>query len=86
MGGAKYIRALRGPFPNIEYVPTGGVNLETISEFLAAGCCAVGVGSELVDNAMIAAGKYDMLVDRARKFRQKVSDSRSELASVGSKA
>ncbi len=80
MGGAKYIRALRGPFPHIEYVPTGGVNLETISEFLAAGCCAVGVGSELIDNKTISTGNYDVFVQRARSFRQKVVDSRSELA------
>ena len=80
MGGAKYIRALRGPFPHIDYVPTGGVNLETICEFLAAGCCAVGVGSELIDNKTISAGKYEVFVERARIFRQKVVDCRSELA------
>ncbi len=81
MGGAKYIRALRGPFPHMEFVPTGGVNLETIGAFLAAGCCAVGVGSELIDSQTIAAGKYDVFVERARSFRQKVEESRSELLS-----
>ncbi len=55
LGGAKYIRALKGPFPDIEFVPTGGVNLDTVSDFLAAGCCAVGVGSELVDAKLISA-------------------------------
>ena len=83
MGGAKYIKALRGPFPNIEYVPTGGVNLETVSEFLAAGCCAVGVGSELIDNQTVASGKYEVFVERARKFRQVVVDFRSKLQSSG---
>ena len=78
MGGAKYIRALRGPFPHIEYVPTGGVNLETIGDFLAAGCCAVGVGSELIDNQTIVAGRYDIFVQRARDFRQKVAEARSK--------
>src|SRR2546425_12071009 len=48
VGGAKYIKALKAPFPHIEMVPTGGVNLETCGDFLKAGACAVGVGSELI--------------------------------------
>ena len=77
MGGAKYIKALRGPFPQVEFVPTGGVNLETTGEFLLAGCCAVGVGSELIDTKSIAAGQYELFVERARQFRQKISEVRS---------
>ena len=76
MGGAKYIKALRGPLPQIEYVPTGGVNLDTIGEFLAAGCCAVGVGSELIDNETILAERYEVFVERARRFREKVAECR----------
>lgn len=72
LGGAKYIRALRAPFPQIEFVPTGGVNLDTISDFLSAGCCAVGVGSELVDANTIASGKYEVFTERARQFHNKV--------------
>ena len=49
VGGPKYIKALKGPFPQIEMIPTGGVNLETAGEFLKAGACAVAVGGELVD-------------------------------------
>jgi 2-dehydro-3-deoxyphosphogluconate aldolase/(4S)-4-hydroxy-2-oxoglutarate aldolase len=74
LGGAKYIRALKGPFPDIEFVPTGGVNLDTVSEFLAAGCCAVGVGSELVDAKLINANKFDELTERARQYKQKIVD------------
>src|ERR1700719_2798838 len=47
VGGAKYIKALKAPFPQIEMIPTGGVNLETIGDFLRAGACAVAVGGEL---------------------------------------
>jgi 2-dehydro-3-deoxyphosphogluconate aldolase/(4S)-4-hydroxy-2-oxoglutarate aldolase len=75
MGGAKYIRALRGPFPHIEFVPTGGVNLETIGEFLGAGCCAVGVGGELVDTKSIAAGNYNLITERARQFLNKAAEA-----------
>jgi 2-dehydro-3-deoxyphosphogluconate aldolase/(4S)-4-hydroxy-2-oxoglutarate aldolase len=78
LGGAKYIKALKGPFPDIDLVPTGGVNLETISEFLAAGCSAVGVGSELVDAKLVAERKYEAIVDRARQFRQKVIDFKAK--------
>ena len=81
MGGAKYIRSLKAPFPQIELVPTGGVNLETIAEFLTAGSAAVGVGSELVDSKAIAAGHYHVISDRARKFREAVKvvrNSRTE--------
>jgi 2-dehydro-3-deoxyphosphogluconate aldolase / (4S)-4-hydroxy-2-oxoglutarate aldolase len=78
LGGAKYIKALRGPFPQIEFVPTGGVNLETLGDFIAAGCSASGVGSELIDAKTIAAGKYEIFVERAKQFRQKVSEARSK--------
>src|SRR5271163_1116792 len=44
VGGPKYIKALKGPFPHIDMIPTGGVNLETTPEFLKAGACAVAVG------------------------------------------
>src|SRR6202008_822205 len=47
VGGAKYIKAVKAPFPQIELVPTGGVNLETAPDFLKAGACAVGVGAGL---------------------------------------
>src|SRR5229473_7118254 len=65
VGGPKYIKALRGPFPQIEMIPTGGVNLDTIGDFLKAGACACGVGSELVDSTTIKAGKYEVFEQRA---------------------
>ena len=48
VGGASYIRALKGPFPEIPLVPTGGVNLETCAAFIEAGASALGVGGELI--------------------------------------
>jgi 2-dehydro-3-deoxyphosphogluconate aldolase/(4S)-4-hydroxy-2-oxoglutarate aldolase len=76
VGGAKYIKALRGPFPQIDFVPTGGVNLATIAEFLEAGSAAVGVGGELVDGKSIADGNYKIIAERARQFREKVDQIR----------
>lgn len=82
LGGAKYIKALKGPFPHMEFVPTGGVNLDTVGEFLAVGCCAVGVGSELIDNKTVAAGKYEIFTQRARQFRDKIAEARGKLQLV----
>ena len=77
VGGAKYIKALRSPFPQIEMIPTGGVNLATIGDFLKAGACACGVGSELVDGATIKAGKYEVFEERARHYLAAVATARS---------
>lgn len=77
LGGARYIKALRGPLPHIEFVPTGGVNLETVSEFLEAGCCAVGVGSDLIDAKTIAEGRFEVFTERARQFCAKIRGLRT---------
>jgi 2-dehydro-3-deoxyphosphogluconate aldolase / (4S)-4-hydroxy-2-oxoglutarate aldolase len=76
MGGPSYIKALKGPFPQIEVVPTGGVNLETVGAFLQAGACAVGVGGELVDAKSCAAGNYQIFTERARQFLAAVKQHR----------
>jgi 2-dehydro-3-deoxyphosphogluconate aldolase/(4S)-4-hydroxy-2-oxoglutarate aldolase len=80
VGGAKYIKALKGPFPQIDMIPTGGVNLETIGDFLKAGACAVGVGGELVDATLIRDGRFDALRDRALEFLTAVAKARAEIA------
>ncbi|MGI8961930.1 MAG: bifunctional 4-hydroxy-2-oxoglutarate aldolase/2-dehydro-3-deoxy-phosphogluconate aldolase [Bryobacteraceae bacterium] len=76
VGGAKYIKALKAPFPHIDLIPTGGVNLDTIGDFIAAGSFAVGVGSELIDAKSIADGNYKIITERARRFRQAVLSAR----------
>lgn len=82
VGGAKYIKALKAPFPHIEMVPTGGVNLATCGEFLKAGACAVGVGGELIDAATIHAGKFEVFEERARQFTAAIAKARSESVSA----
>jgi 2-dehydro-3-deoxyphosphogluconate aldolase/(4S)-4-hydroxy-2-oxoglutarate aldolase len=77
VGGAKYIKALKGPFPHIEMIPTGGVNLETAADFLKAGACAVAVGGELVDAKLMNEGKFDVLEERARKFLEVIAAARA---------
>jgi 2-dehydro-3-deoxyphosphogluconate aldolase/(4S)-4-hydroxy-2-oxoglutarate aldolase len=68
VGGASYLKALKGPFPQIPLCPTGGVNLMTIAEFISAGAVAVGVGGELVSKAAIDAGDYAQITSLAKQF------------------
>jgi 2-dehydro-3-deoxyphosphogluconate aldolase/(4S)-4-hydroxy-2-oxoglutarate aldolase len=79
VGGPKYIKALKGPFPQIEMIPTGGVNLETAGEFLKAGACAVAVGSELVDAKTVKEGRFDIIENRARQYLAAIAKARSEM-------
>jgi 2-dehydro-3-deoxyphosphogluconate aldolase/(4S)-4-hydroxy-2-oxoglutarate aldolase len=79
VGGAKYIKALKAPFPQIEMIPTGGVNLETIGDFLRAGACAVAVGGELIDSANIRAENYEVFEERAKQFLEAVRVTRQQM-------
>ena len=78
-GGAKYIKALKAPFPQIEMIPTGGVNLETAGDFLKSGACAVAVGGELVDAKLIKDGRYDQIEERARQYLAAIAKARQEM-------
>jgi 2-dehydro-3-deoxyphosphogluconate aldolase / (4S)-4-hydroxy-2-oxoglutarate aldolase len=82
VGGPKYIKALRGPFPHIEMIPTGGVNLENAGEFLKAGACAVAVGGELVDAKSVKEGRFDVIEDRTRQYLGAIARARSDMKSA----
>jgi 2-dehydro-3-deoxyphosphogluconate aldolase/(4S)-4-hydroxy-2-oxoglutarate aldolase len=77
VGGPKYIRALKGPFPQIAMIPTGGVNLETAGDFIKAGADALGVGGELVSPAALKSGKVAEITNAARQYIEIVRESRS---------
>ena len=81
VGGAKYIKALKGPFPEVPLVPTGGVNLNTAAEFIEAGAVALGVGGELVQADALRSNKPEIIVENARKFLAIVKQTRERLAS-----
>lgn len=68
VGGAKYIKALKGPFPQIPLVPTGGVNLDTAGAFIKAGAAALGVGGELVQADALRNSNSEIIVENARKL------------------
>jgi 2-dehydro-3-deoxyphosphogluconate aldolase/(4S)-4-hydroxy-2-oxoglutarate aldolase len=79
VGGAQYLRALRGPLPQVKLLPTGGVNATTAGDYIAAGACALGVGSELVDPAALVAGNDGILTDRARELVAAVAAARAKV-------
>lgn len=79
VGGAKYIKALKGPLPQVPLVPTGGVSLATAAEFIEAGAAALGVGGECVQAEALKSGKPEIIVENARKFLAIVRGARSRM-------
>jgi 2-dehydro-3-deoxyphosphogluconate aldolase/(4S)-4-hydroxy-2-oxoglutarate aldolase len=66
--GPAFFRAMRGPLPQIRLMPTGGVDLTTAAEFLNAGACCLGVGSQLIDPRAVAERNFDRIRDLARQY------------------
>src|SRR6266403_579674 len=83
VGGAKYIKALKGPLPQIPLVPTGGVNLSTAAEFIEAGAVALGIGGELVQAEALKSNKPEIIVENARRFLAIVKRARAQMESSG---
>jgi len=77
LGGASYIRALKAPLPQIDLIPTGGVNLQTAADFIKAGSAALGVGADLVDLKAVREGKASLLTERAQKLVEIVKAARA---------
>lgn len=78
MGGASYLKSLKGPLPQIDLIPTGGVSTHTATDFLRAGAIALGVGSDLCDAAAIAAGNTAKITETARRYVAIVKEFRKD--------
>jgi 2-dehydro-3-deoxyphosphogluconate aldolase/(4S)-4-hydroxy-2-oxoglutarate aldolase len=76
VGGAAYLKSLKAPLPQIELVPTGGVSLKNIAEYIAAGALAVGVGVDLVDLAAVRNGDAASITAKAREYVAAVNAAR----------
>ena len=76
VGGPSYIKALKAPLPQIDVVPTGGVNLKTAGDFIRAGASALGVGADLVDLAAVRRGEASAVTERAREYVRIVQEAR----------
>jgi 2-dehydro-3-deoxyphosphogluconate aldolase/(4S)-4-hydroxy-2-oxoglutarate aldolase len=66
--GPSYLKALAGPFPQVKLMPTGGVNLDTMTDFLDAGAVAVGVGGSLVEKKAVTEGNFQRIEELAQKY------------------
>jgi 2-dehydro-3-deoxyphosphogluconate aldolase/(4S)-4-hydroxy-2-oxoglutarate aldolase len=76
IGGPKYLKALRGPFPEFPFIPTGGVNPSNLAEFFAAGAFAVGMGGDLIDAVALREGRKHEVVEACRAASEAVQAAR----------
>jgi 2-dehydro-3-deoxyphosphogluconate aldolase/(4S)-4-hydroxy-2-oxoglutarate aldolase len=76
--GPPFFKALRGPLPQIRLMPTGGVDLTTAADFLRAGACCLGVGSQLVEPRAVAECNFDRIRELARQYLAIVQQVRRE--------
>jgi 2-dehydro-3-deoxyphosphogluconate aldolase/(4S)-4-hydroxy-2-oxoglutarate aldolase len=77
LGGPGYLKALRGPFPDIKMMPTGGVDINNVAAWFVAGAIAVGAGSALCPTAWAKEGRFDDIINRAREFADAVNAARA---------
>jgi len=77
VGGPDYLKAIKGPLPQVKLVPTGGVTLENAGEFIKAGAEMIAAGGNLAPPKEINAGQFTAITDRARKFVEAVAAARS---------
>jgi len=75
--GPRYIKDVLAPLPQVKLAPVGGVSLDNVTDYIAAGSACVGVGSSLVNNVLIADKNWDALTERARGFIRGVQEGRS---------
>ncbi|TFB76679.1 bifunctional 4-hydroxy-2-oxoglutarate aldolase/2-dehydro-3-deoxy-phosphogluconate aldolase [Cryobacterium glaciale] len=76
LGGPAYLGSLRGPFPEVPLMPTGGVTAANISQWFAAGAIAVGAGSDLCSPTAMAEGDWDRIEATARSFSSALAEAR----------
>jgi 2-dehydro-3-deoxyphosphogluconate aldolase / (4S)-4-hydroxy-2-oxoglutarate aldolase len=77
--GPGYIKALKGPFPYIEMMPTGGVSAANVGDWFAAGVFGVGAGSELCPTSLAKEGRFDQITERAVEFMRAVDAARKKI-------
>jgi 2-dehydro-3-deoxyphosphogluconate aldolase/(4S)-4-hydroxy-2-oxoglutarate aldolase len=80
--GPAYLKALRGPFGELALMPTGGVSVDNVGDWLAAGAFAVGAGGELVSAADIRARRWDVITASAERFTAALAAARATLAAA----
>ena len=74
--GPSYLKDIHGPLPQVKLMPTGGVSIDNVGDWLRAGAAAVGVGSALLDGKAIAAGNFAPVAANARRMMANVQAAR----------
>lgn len=74
--GPNYIKAIKAPLPQLEIIPTGGVDVHTAGDFIRAGCAAVAAGGSLVSKDILKSGDWNKLTETARAFVAAVAEAR----------
>ncbi len=77
VGGASYIKNLKGPFPQVKIIPTGGVSIKTAADFISAGAAALGVGTDLVNTKAIKEGNPQVVTDAAKQYIEIIKQARA---------
>jgi 2-dehydro-3-deoxyphosphogluconate aldolase/(4S)-4-hydroxy-2-oxoglutarate aldolase len=81
MAGPAYIKALKGPFPYIPMMPTGGVSAANVGDWFMAGVFGVGAGSELCPPNLAKEGRFEEITRKAEEFVQAVNAARAKAKS-----
>lgn len=76
--GPAYVKAIRGPFPYIPIMPTGGVSAANVNEWFAAGVFGVGAGSELCPPNLAKEGRFDEIILKAADFVRAVKEAQKK--------
>ncbi len=77
LGGPAYLKALKGPLPQVRLMPVGGVSADNAADFIRAGACAVALGSALVNDRRIETADWDAITQAARQVVEAVGEARS---------
>jgi len=77
LGGVKMLRAIGGPYPDVKFIPTGGINPDNLADYLALPQVLACGGSWLVKKQMISAGEFEKITTLAQEARQIVESVRS---------
>ena len=77
VGGASYVKNLKGPFPQVKIIPTGGVSIKTAADFIPAGASALGVGTDLVNIKAIKEGDPQIVTETAKQYIEIIKQARA---------
>ena len=80
-GGPSHIKALRGPFPDCRFIPTGGVSLKNAEDYFSAGAFALGIGAELADLAALRKNEPHRITEAAKSLAAIVHKHKAKLIS-----